>query len=119
MQKVPRATARRRKVLPCLRGKGICRAAAKIPWQRAGHRNTPWERLDGHCVGIRWTPDGKMRRKRRSKAGFKTKKEAIAYLPILAAAPEQKKSITFKELYDRWLPTHRAGKDTINCYKAA
>ena len=70
-------------------------------------------------VGYTMTPDGKMRRKRRSKAGFKTKKEAIAYLPILAAAPEQKKSITFKELYDRWLPTHRAGKDTMNCYRAA
>lgn len=70
-------------------------------------------------AGYSMTPNGEMRRKRRSKAGFKTKKEAIAYLPILAAAPEQKKSITFKELYERWLPTHRAGKDTMNCYKAA
>ena len=33
--------------------------------------------------------------------------------------PAEKKRVTFKELYDKWLPTHRAGKSTIDCYKAA
>ena len=26
---------------------------------------------------------------------------------------------TFKELYDRWEPTHRVGKSTMDCYRAA
>jgi integrase len=38
---------------------------------------------------------------------------------LLNTKPEQRKEITFKQLYDKWLPTHRAGKSTINCYKAA
>ena len=25
----------------------------------------------------------------------------------------------FKALYDKWLPTHKAGKSTMDCYKAA
>lgn len=64
--------------------------------------------------------DGVYRRQCRTKKGFKTKKEALEYLPILkqASAPKPK-TATFKELYEKWLPTHRAGKDTINCYRAA
>ena len=38
---------------------------------------------------------------------------------LLNAKPAEKKRITMKELYDRWLPTHRAGKSTLDCYKAA
>lgn len=71
-------------------------------------------------VGYVITLGGQLHRQTRSKGGFKTKKDAIAYLPMLSIAPAaQKKAITMKELYDKWLPTHRAGKDTINCYKAA
>lgn len=53
------------------------------------------------------------------KAGFKTKKEALEYIPTLYGKKEREKDITFRALYEQWLPTHRAGKDTINCYKAA
>lgn len=71
-------------------------------------------------TGYPVSEDGIMHRKTRSKGGFKTKKDAIAYLPMLSIAPAaQKKAITMKELYGKWLPTHRAGKDTMNCYKAA
>jgi integrase len=65
------------------------------------------------------TADGKIKKETRSKSGFKTKKEAIEYLPNLANQPRATKSPTFKEVYDAWLPTHQAGKDTLNCYKAA
>lgn len=62
-----------------------------------------------------------------SKSGFKTKKEALEYLPKLAPKSRTQgkginRNITFKELFDLWLPTHeRKGRDksTINCYKAA
>lgn len=64
--------------------------------------------------------DGTTKRITRSKTCDK-KKDAIAALPGLIASPraERKKGISFKELYDKWLPTHRAGKSTIDCYKAA
>lgn len=64
--------------------------------------------------------NGRMRKHTRSK-DFDKKKDAIAALPTLAASPrkEKRKAVTFKELYDLWLPTHRAGKSTIDCYKAA
>lgn len=62
-----------------------------------------------------------MRRKTRSKGGFRTKKEALAYLPKLAQLPAAQKNTapTFRGLYDKWEPTHRAGPSTINCYRAA
>ena len=71
-------------------------------------------------VGYYMTAEGKRRRKTHSQV-FPTKKEAIAALPRLLSEPvkKQKKSITFKELYDKWLPTHKAGKSTMDCYKAA
>ena len=54
----------------------------------------------------------------RTKSGFKTKKEALAYLPKLEDTPRPK-IITFSQLYDMCSPRIEAGKDTINCYKAA
>lgn len=62
--------------------------------------------------------NGKIRHIKRSKSGFKTKKEALAHLPQL----KREKSIklkTWTEIYDAWLPTHKAGKSTMDCYKAA
>lgn len=71
-------------------------------------------------VGYTMSDDGKRHRKTHSQV-FPTKKEAIAALPRLLNEPvkKQKKSVTFKGLYEKWLPTHRAGKSTMNCYKAA
>ena len=74
-------------------------SAEQRPKSRGNGQGTVIRRGSGWTAivsaGYTMAPDGTMRRKRRSKAGFKTKKEAIAYLPILAAEPEQKKSITF------------------------
>lgn len=71
-------------------------------------------------VGYYEDDAGKLHRQCRTKNGFKTKKEAVEYLPTLKQAPAPKpKSATFAELYAKWLPTHRAGKSTIDCYKAA
>ena len=66
--------------------------------------------------------DGKKKRKVVTKSGFKTKKEALAYISILKQKPSNiKTDIKFNELYDQWLPEHekKVSKDTINCYKAA
>lgn len=68
--------------------------------------------------------DGKKHRVTVSKC-FDKKKDAVAALPTLnrentaAGKAERKAATTFKQLYDLWLPTHKAGPDTITCYKSA
>ena len=64
-----------------------------------------------------------------SKAGFKTKADAVAYIPELrergfrkwGRRPNSgpKRPETLREVYDAWLPTHQAGKSTMDCYRAA
>lgn len=60
----------------------------------------------------------KLKRKTRSKV-FEKKKDAIAYLPELRVSKVPDTDVTFKELYEKWFPTHRAGKSTLDCYKSA
>lgn len=63
--------------------------------------------------------DGKQHKLTASRVCEK-KKDAVAAIPELQKTTARKReAITFKTLYDRWLPTHRAGKGTMNCYKAA
>lgn len=62
---------------------------------------------------------GKRHRLTRSRSGFKTKRDAVTALPSLRYAPRPKRVPTLREVYDKWLPTHRAGKSTIDNYKAA
>lgn len=70
-------------------------------------------------LGYYTDEDGKRHRRTRRQT-FARKKDAVAAVPdLLNAKPAEKKRITMKELYDRWLPTHRAGKSTLDCYKAA
>lgn len=63
---------------------------------------------------------GKRHCKRRCQT-FQKKTDAINALSKLSSDPrkEIKQKLTFKELYDKWLPTHNAGKSTMDCYKAA
>ena len=56
---------------------------------------------------------------------FAQKKDAVEALPLLgrdqtpAGKAEKKASTTLQQLYAMWLPTHRAGPDTLGNYKAA
>ena len=63
---------------------------------------------------------GKYHRKTRQKT-FDKKTDALLAIPSLFLDPkkEEKKQMTFKQLFDAWLPTHRAGDSTLGCYKAA
>lgn len=54
-----------------------------------------------------------------SKSGFKTKKDALDYLPKLTPAEKKIKTKTWLQIYEAWEPTHRASKSTMGCYKAA
>ena len=69
-------------------------------------------------IGYTTTEDGKLHKTTRSKGGFRTKKEALEYLPKLTEAAG-KKVPTWAQLYEAWKPTHRAGKSTMDCYAAA
>lgn len=60
----------------------------------------------------------KLHKTTRSKGGFKTKKEALEYLPKLTETAG-KKALTWAQLYAAWKPTHRVGKSTMDCYSAA
>lgn len=72
-------------------------------------------------LGWRVDDTGKKHKNTVSKSGFKTKKEALEYLPKLTQQEKQerKNTITFKQLFDKWEPTHNRGKSTIGCYRAA
>lgn len=69
--------------------------------------------------------DGQLHQIRKSKCGFDKKQDArdwiTANMPELKqrAADRHNPGITLRQLYDEWFPTHRAGKSTMDCYKAA
>lgn len=96
------------------------------PKSRGNGTGSVYKLPNGTWIAVKvlgWTFDenGKKHRDTVSKSGFKTKKEAQAYLPYLTkeSKREKQKSITFKELYDKWEPTHKKSKSTMDCYRAA
>ena len=57
---------------------------------------------------------------RRTKSGFKTKTEALAYLPTLyEKCSTEAHSPSLKELYADFMQTHNVKKSTIDCYNSA
>ena len=51
-----------------------------------------------------YVEDGKRKRKKARKAGFKTKKEAVLYLEQLQNQSAPRKSVTFSELWEKFQP---------------
>lgn len=95
---------------------------------RGNGTGTAFKRSNGTWVAqktLEWRVDenGKMHRTYASKGGFKTKKEALNYLPHLSAQTKQEKKrlTTFRELYEIWEPIHEKNitKSTMDCYRAA
>lgn len=72
-------------------------------------------------LGRKIDETGKSHRITASKSGFRTKKEAINYLPNLTGQTKQERlrSTTLRQLYDLWEPTHKKSKSTMDCYRAA
>ena len=76
------------------------------------------------CVTTGYFTDEKGKRHRRTRCQtYEKKKDAVEALSSLgretAIEKERKQQITFKELYDKWLPTHTASLQTMGCYTAA
>ena len=102
---------------------GAKQTVGRAPKRRGNGQGSVYRRSNGSwiavlTVGHRLDDQGKARPVLRTKSGFRTKSEALAYLPQLATQPPAK-STTFKKLYDLWEPTHRAGKSTMDCYRSA
>lgn len=57
----------------------------------------------------------------RTKGGFKTKKEALEYIPTLKKGVAPDFDITFQKLYERFIEGHeqKVGKSTLDCYRAS
>lgn len=65
-----------------------------------------------------------LRRNEKTKGGFRTKTEALAYCKVLgesAGVPIAGRKITLKELFDEWEPiySHRVSEGTMKSHKAA
>jgi len=70
-------------------------------------------------TGYYTTPEGGLRKHTRSQV-FATKREAVAAVPTLRQTPGRTpKALSFYQLYEAWLPTHQAGKSTMDCYRSA
>lgn len=94
----------------------------KTSRKRGNGTGTVWRLQNGSYIatvvlGYYLDDDGKLHKKTRSRC-FDKKKDAVAALPGLKREPVRN-MITLKQLYDRWLPTHQAGKSTLDCYRAA
>ena len=107
----------------------FCGAKQNVDQRPKGRGNgtgSVYKLPNGTWIAIRvmgYTVDesGKMHKETASKSGFKTKKEAVMYLPNLTkkTKKEQLAETTFKQVFDKWEPTHKKSKSTMDCYRAA
>lgn len=78
--------------------------------------NKRWKAIK--TIGYEVDEKGKTKRITRSKSGFRSKKEALDYLPKIGTEARTR-PVTFRQVYEAWEPTHRASKSTMDCYRAA
>lgn len=105
---------------------GAKQALERKPKTRGNGTGSAYRLPNGTWIAVRvlgYTVDeqGKKHRKTLSKSGFKTKKDAVMYIPNLRleTAQEKRDKTTFKQVYDKWEPTHKKTKSTMDCYRAA
>ena len=104
---------------------GIRQVPIRNKGRRANGTGTAYRRGPGWCCEKTFGYDETGKRIFASKSGFKTKKEALEYIPRLTDPRSRRKGlrrspdITLKELYNLWLPTHQALKSTITCYTSS
>ena len=112
----------------CLRCGAKQAAAARNTKSRGNGQGSVYRLPNGKYIArkVQYYLDEKgQRHKHTLSRTFSRKKDAVEALPLLdpsqrsAAKAEKKQRTTWKALYDLWLPTHRAGPDTLGNYKAA
>lgn len=105
-------------------GKAV-QGAAKAPKKRGNGTGSVYKLDSGKwlaivTLGYYIDENGKRHRRTRSQV-YDRKSDAVNALGKLQTdeRKELKKQLTFKQLYDLWLPTHKAGAQTLGCYTAA
>ena len=100
-------------------------AAPRTPKKRGNGTGSVFKMANGKylaivTLGYYVDENGKRHRKTRSKV-YDKKTDAVNALGKLLTDEQRqlKKQLTFKQLYDLWIPTHKAGAQTIGCYTAA
>lgn len=94
---------------------------------RGNGTGTVFRRPNGTWIAMKtlgWEIDGQGKKHRTtvSKSGFKTKREAVNYLPMLteeSSRAVKRLTTTFRDVYDLWEPTHQKTGGTMGCYTAA
>jgi len=90
---------------------------------RGNGQGTVFKRGSGWAAEITlgyYLKDGKKKRKCRRKQGFRTKKEALAYIETLRSTPSAPQLITVSELYERLKPDlERLSKSKQTAYRIA
>lgn len=90
--------------------------------KRGNGQGTVLKTKSGHykavaTLGYYFDENGRKKRRVATKT-FVKRSDAVAALPTLKST-KKAEIVTLQQLYERWLPTHRAGKSTMDCYKAA
>lgn len=103
---------------------GRKQTVTRRPKSRGNGQGSVFKRSNGtytvvRTIGYSTDKNGKTHRHTVSKSGFRTKKEALAYLPKLTGKRERSREISFQNLYELWKPTHGASKSTMDCYASA
>lgn len=109
---------------------GVRQAAKKHTHRRGNGQGTVYPRGQTYTamvvLGYRPVkqPDGTIKKRaiKSTKGGFRTKKEAIEYLPTLRKSPSKReKAPIFIDVYDQWAKAYsdKVSKSTMYCYKSA
>ena len=98
---------------------GVTQALSQRPKNRGNGQGSAYQRANGTWMAVRVTDyvvgaDGRTHRKTVSKSGFRTKKEALEYIPFLTSSePKQKKKeLTFHQL-NRPLSSRQVKKEKL------
>ena len=105
-------------------GKKLKRTSSSKPRLRPNGTGTAYKRgrTWTASVVIGWKPGADHAIPiRRTKGGFSTKREALAYCADLFKQPKKSSTVTMRQVYEAWLNIHveRVGKSTMDCYRAA
>lgn len=104
--------------------KQTAESSARKPKSRGNGQGTVYRREHSYTAYlVRYTGGHCFRA---TKGGFKTKKEAYAYIPklheqLLSPVPRSDLEISFANLYAKFIELHarRVSRSTLDCYKAA
>lgn len=98
------------------------KAPERSPKRRGNGQGTVFKCGNGYAAEVTLgyiSENGKLKRKSRRKKGFKTKREAAAYLETLRSLPEKQASITISELYKIFSDTSKLSHTKTVSYQIA